>query len=194
MEKLICCFCFWHCRRPAPVVTSNLPERQNPFPYCLLLPTAHDSFKMWKMSHKNWILWKNMQTNCQPYRTGKTHSHSLWLALSLSGSFWLSQAHSPALFGFLWLTLALSGSRCLTLARCPALSGSLWLSLAPPDSLWLSQALSGSLRLSLAPYASPNLLTKPCLAHSVATALQHFIQPWHRVGLLLLLAQFQLFS
>ena len=72
-----------------------------------------------------------------------------------------SLAHS----GSLWLTLALSGS----------LSGSLWLTLALSRSLWLSQALSGS----------SNLLTKPllgsqgpCLACSVATALQHFLQPW----------------
>ena len=85
---------------------------------------------------------------------------------------------SLALSGSLWLTLALA----VRLSLVP--SGSLRLSLALSGSLWLSQAFSGSLRLSLALYCSPNLLTKPllgsqgpCSARSVATALQHFIQP-----------------
>ena len=42
---------------------------------------------------------------------------------------------------------------------------SLWLSLALSESLWLSLTLSGSLG--------------PCLARSVAPALQHFILVWH---------------
>ena len=78
------------------------------------------------------------------------------VALSLSGSFWLTLAHSPALSGSLWLSLA----------RCPALTGSLygslWLTLALPGSLWLSMALSGSLWLCI---ALQICLQSPCLAH-----------------------------
>ena len=58
-------------------------------------------------------------------------------------------------------------------------------SLAPSGSLRLSQALSGSLFLSEFAYKALAWLTRPllgsqgpCLARSVATALQHFIQPW----------------
>ena len=90
---------------------------------------------------------------------------------------------SLALSGSLWLTLALSGSLSgslwLSLARCPALSGSLWLSLAPSGSLWLSQALSGTLRLTKPLLGSQG----PCSARSVATVLQHFIQPWVSHGI-----------
>ena len=84
---------------------------------------------------------------------------------------------SGSLSDFLWLTLAFSLVH----------SGSHWLSLAHSGSLWLPQA-SGSLRLSLALSGSPNLLTKPllgsqgpCLARSIATALQHFNQPWYLI-------------
>ena len=75
---------------------------------------------------------------------------------------WLSLAHCPALSGSLWPSLVLSGS----------LYGSLWLSLT------LYGSLSGSLWLSLALYCPRICLRSPCSARSVATAIQHFIQPW----------------
>ena len=103
----------------------------------------------------------------------------LALSDSLSGSLWLAVRLSLELSGSLWLSLA------CCLARFPALFGSFWLTLALSGYLLISQALFGSLWLSQALYCYLNLLTKPllgsqgpCSARSVATVLQHFIQPW----------------
>ena len=101
------------------------------------------------------------------------HRESQRATENLSGSPWLALVHSGSLPGSLWLSRAHPGSLRNAAQLSLALTGSLRLSLAFSGSLWLSIALRICVQ-------SPCLAHKqgPCSARSVATALQHFIQPW----------------
>ena len=88
---------------------------------------------------------------------------------------------SQALSGSLWLTLAHSGSLLITLAQPYSLSGSLWRTLAHSGSLlislWLTLALSDSLWLTLAVWLSQAFIFSqdPCWAGYVVAAKPQFM-------------------
>ena len=99
---------------------------------------------------------------------------SLWLTLALSLA--LSLAHSGPLLRSLWLSLsdhgalAHSGSLWITLDLSLAHSDSLWLILAHSDSVWLTLALSG------AHWLTTSLLDS--LRRSCKTAVYHALLWW----------------